>query len=89
MEKSVLITLSSVDKIIGMFESPDFLRLSNYCDCRGAYRELKAKKQKLEVRKRYAGIIKAKDGDSRDDARIEYLRMKGLLEKNCVDDIFF
>jgi len=88
MKKNVLITLSSFDKIIELFESPVFLRLPNYCDYRDVYHELKVKKQKLEIRKRYANVIMAEDDDSRDDARIEYLRMKSRLGKIDIDDIF-
>jgi hypothetical protein len=87
MSKNVLIPLSLLDKIIDLLEHWDVSKQDYFirCDYYDVLGELVWKKQKIELRDAYVKIINADNQDSRDDARIEYLRKKRLLK----DDIPF
>jgi len=61
----------------------DYAVKDEYCD---VLRELKVKMQKIELRDAYAKIITAKDSDSRDLARIDYLRLRNQV--GDVDVVF-
>ena len=85
MGKNVMIPLSLLDRIIDFlieFDLSEYHELRyEYCDILWA---LRVKKQRIELRDSYAKIISADDTDSRDDARIEYLR-----QRNQIDDVDF
>jgi len=82
-DKNVLIPLPLLARIA------DLLRcwnISGYgLETRDEYydimRELEVKVQKLELRKAYTKIVQAKDEDSRDWARIEYLQQRALMRR--------
>ena len=61
----------------------DYAVKDEYCEI---LRELKVKMQKIELRDAYAKIITAKDPDSRDWARIDYLRLRNQVGDV---DVFF
>jgi hypothetical protein len=86
MSKNILIPRHTFEKIIEILESPGFMRLPNFYDYIDVYHELKFKKQRMDIRNTYAKVIKAKDDDSRDNARLEYLMQRKQLGK--IDDDF-
>jgi len=55
----------------------------DYCD---VLRDLMVKLLKIELRDAYANILKAKNSDDRDWARIQYLKLKsqlGVFDVGC------
>jgi len=84
-----MIPRHTFEKIIDMLESPHVMRMPNYCDYLDILYELKVKMQKLELRGAYVKIITAKDSDTRDDARIEYLWQKSQIGNVDVDEFDF
>lgn len=90
MEKNVMIPLSLLERIIELLDGLDASRYGynfqyEYGDILCA---LKVKMQKIELRDAYAKIITAVTEDTRDLARIEYLRLKNQLGDVDVDVIF-
>ena len=82
MSKNVLITLSLLERIIGLLEHWDVSEQDHYIryDFYDVINELVWKIQKIELRDAYVKIINADNQDDRDNARIEYLRKKRLLK---------
>ena len=81
MSKNILIPMPLLGRIVELLEYWDVSKYDrviqdDYCDI---LRELMVKMQKIELRDAYASIIKAKDTDERDWARIEFLRLKRQL----------
>jgi uncharacterized membrane protein len=81
MSKNVLIPMSLLCSIIELLE---YWNLSMYDRVvqdlySEVLNELLVKMQKIELRDAYSKIINAKNADSRDQARIEYLRLKNQL----------
>lgn len=69
------------DTFISLIDALQYIDLSNYDESfkmqfEGIVSILEGKKRKLELRDTYSGILKAKDEDTRDLARIEYLRKR-------------
>jgi len=90
MGKNVVIPLFLLDRIIELL---DALEPSEYHELRYEYGEirwaLKVKKQKLKLRDAYAKIISADNSDVRNDARIEYLRLRNLRRAEDTDNYPF
>jgi hypothetical protein len=90
MGNNVMIPLSLLDRIVDLL---DDLNLPEYHELRLEYCQilwaLRIKKQKLQLRGAYAKIILADDEDTRDEARIEYLRERGQLRDLLEGDIPF
>ena len=82
MGKNVLIPITFVKQIIELLEYWDISKydLSIRIEHDNILRSLHVKLRKLELRDAYAKIIAARDEDSRDDARIEYLKQKARLD---------
>jgi len=88
MNNNVLIPMQLLGRIVELLEFWDVSKYDriiqdDYCD---VLRELMVKMQKIELRDAYANIIKAKDPDARDWARLEYLRLKsnlGIVDVGC------
>ena len=81
MSKNIMIPMPLFGRIVELLEYWDVSKYDrviqdDYCD---VLRELMVKLQKIELRDAYASIIKAKNPDERDWARIEYLRLKRQL----------
>ena len=81
MAKNVLIPLPLMDRIIELLgywdvSKYDIVIQLEHCDITKA---LNMKKRRLELRDDYAKIIRAKDDDAKDDARIWYLQQKSWL----------
>lgn len=90
MSNNVLLPLSLFMRVIDLLEYwdiPDSHHLRyEYC---AILWELKVKLQKLELRDAYSKIISAKDEDSRDFARIDYLRKRrGIGDVDVPDPPF-
>ena len=89
MSQNVMVPLSLFERIIDFFQ--DDLNPIPKTHPVGYERddilwELNEKKKKLELRDAYAKIIHADNQYDRDDARIEYLKQKRLLNdehSNC------
>ena len=78
MSKNVLIPMALLGRIVELLEywdvsNCDRIIQDDYCD---VLRGLMLKMQKIELRDAYADIIRAKDPDARDWARIKYLQLK-------------
>jgi len=90
MSKNVLIPLTLMERIIellGYLEPPFFHDLRyEYCDI---LRELKVKKQKLELREAYSKIISAGNEGDRHSARIAYLNQRANLGQVDVPEFPF
>ena len=81
MEKNILIPMQLLTRIVELLEYWDVSKYDrivqdDYC---GVLRELMIKMRKIELRDAYASIIKAKNSDDRDWARIHYLQLKRQL----------
>jgi hypothetical protein len=80
MGTNVLIPLSLLDRMIDFLACLD---LPEYHELRYEYGDilwaLRVKKQKIELRDAYSKIISADDQNTRDLARIDYLRLQRLL----------
>ena len=81
MEKNILIPMQLLSRIVELLEYWDVSKYDrivqdDYCE---VLRELMIKMQKIELRDAYANIIKAKNSDDRDWARIHYLQLKSQL----------
>jgi len=78
-----MIPLSLLEQIIELLQELDLSEYHplNY-ECSNILWALNVKKQRLTLRDAYARIISADNIDDRDDARIEYLRKKRLLEED-------
>jgi len=83
MSNNVLLPLSLFMRVIDLLGYWD---ISESHDLRNEYCtvlwELKVKLQKLELRDAYSKIISATDEDTRDFARINYLR-----KRRCIGDV--
>ena len=83
MSSNVLLPLSLFMRVIDLLEYWD---IPETHDLRYEYCvvlwKLKVKLQKLELRDAYSKIISAKDEDTRDFARIDYLR-----KRRCIGDV--
>ena len=81
MGKNVMIPLSLMNRIIDLLgywyvsKYDVTIQLEHY----DTLRALKCKKYRLGLRDGYAKIIRAKDDDTRDEARINYLQQKCWL----------
>jgi hypothetical protein len=89
MSNNVLIPRTTFERIIDMMECLDISRIPNYYDYLDVLKELKVKKQKLDIRETYAKVIYAGDSDSRHDARIEYLWQKSQIGNVDLGDTDF
>ena len=91
MGKNVLIPIPLVKQIIELLGYWD---ITDYdCAIRDGYWDilcmLNAKMQKLEVRNAYSKIITARSEDEMNDARINYLWQKSLLNDIAADGCIF
>jgi hypothetical protein len=79
-----MIPLSLLDRIVDLLLSLDTSDFG--FDLRYEYDNilwtLTEKRQKLYLRAAYSKIILAVNADDRDDARVDYLRLRGLLYGN-------
>ena len=81
MGKNVMIPLNLLFRIVELLGYWDVskydvtIQLEHY----DVTRALNTKKRRLELRDDYAKIIRAKDEDTRDEARIWYLQQKSWL----------
>lgn len=78
MYDNVKIPLSLLNQVIYILDN---IEISNYCDSFLAeyydlIQNLRRKKDSLDLHEAYAGIIHAKDDDSRHFARMRYLQLK-------------
>jgi len=82
MQQSVTIPLSLLKSLIELLEYWDIslFDLAIRDDYSNALSALKMKLHKLDLREAYAKIVKAPNEDVRHTARIEYLRLKNLLD---------
>jgi len=88
MSKSILVPIPLVKRIIELLGYWD---TSNYdyfihCERCDILHALDLKLQKLDLRDTYVKIITADSEDSRDDARINYLRQRAKLNNLIADD---
>jgi hypothetical protein len=88
MSKNVLIPLPLMHRIVQLLEYWD---VSNYdaaiqLEHYDILKYLNVKKRKLDLRDDYANIIRAKNEDSRHEARVRYLQNKAFLRN---DDLPF
>jgi len=83
MSKNIMIPLSLLERAIELLDGIEVYRYG--CEFEREYesilREMKKKMQRIELRKAYARIISAEDGEARVRARFQYLRQKSLLGK--------
>jgi hypothetical protein len=82
MQQNVTIPLSLLKSIIALLEYWDIslFDLAIRDDYSNVLSALNMKLHKLELRDAYAKIVKAPNEDARHAARIEYLRLKNLLD---------
>lgn len=87
MGKNVMIPLTLLEQMIALLERWDVSECELYvrCDYHNILDLLVWKKQKLELRDAYSKIVQADSQEARDEARIQYLRQKRLLD--LVDEV--
>jgi len=88
MSKNVLIPLNLLKQIVELLGYWDISRYDrvicdNYHD---VLKELNVKVKKLELHDAYTTILQAGDEDARHSARIEYLRQRNQIAKECAGD---